>query len=101
MKTFISLDDFTITLNIEPDTNFKNQWKQIKKVFDWKAVKKTMLVLNWSWDNEKITIKTLKKTAKKLLKDAYNNDCEASIGGFFAKYEDGELSLLFAVDWYM
>jgi hypothetical protein len=59
--------------------------------FDFNKVQKAMEVLNWKWSSAEYGIPSiyeLRKTARRLLKDAYENGVtEVSTGGFSAKYD--------------
>jgi len=62
--------------------------------FDFNKVQKAMQVLDWKWasaENGVPTIYELRKTARGILKDAYETGVtEVSIGGFSAKYDGSD-----------
>jgi hypothetical protein len=65
--------------------------KEVMDNFDFKKVHKVMQILNWTWGSygkEKVpSITELKKTAKKLLKQAEKNSYgNVGTGGFHAYY---------------
>lgn len=84
---------------------FEEKWQIILENFGWERVYKTMKALDWDWCIDKKnnlygipTIKTLQNSAKRLLKDAWDEKKGISSGGFTATYEDGDLALDFTVE---
>lgn len=82
------------------ENNFISLWRYIEKNFDWVKVNKTMKLLDWYWalgdDNMGIPdIKTLKKKAKDLSHSSFLDGKSHATGGFYAYYEDNNLSLSF------
>lgn len=84
------------------ENNFISLWRDIEENFDWVKVNKTMKLLDWYWglgDNNMgiPDIKTLKKTAKRLLHSAFKDGNTHATGGFYAYYDNDCLSLSFLV----
>lgn len=70
-----------------------NIWKEIFDNFDWKKVRRCMIVTDWTWATVGgvPTVGELQKEAKKLVERAYENKIYAAFGGFEATfYEDVE-----------
>jgi len=66
--------------------------------FDFHKVRQAMVALNWTWRDEGVpTIDSLRDTARRLLKDASENEFgNIMTGGFKAGYhKDGEFTLQF------
>jgi hypothetical protein len=77
---------------------YGNKVDRVIESFNFDKVHKAMVALNWTWRNEGVpTIKQLKETARKLLKDSSENEFgNIMTGGFKAEYhKDGEFSLEF------
>lgn len=86
--------------------SFEYLWGLIEASFRWDRVYVAMKALDWQWCIDKHndlygipTVDTLKKSAKKILYEAYERKAGGgSSGGFSGGYEDGELWLEFSLD---
>ena len=70
--------------------------------FDFGKVQRIMTEIDWKWDiNGELdvpTTKRLMKRAKQLLSEAFDKESQVSTGGLIASYQDGILSLVFALE---
>lgn len=88
----------------EGKKSFEYQWNKIEKHFRWERVYSVMKALDWHWHihNEEYgipRIDTMKKHARKLLYDIYQQDKgNGSCGGFRYGVEDGQLWLTFEIE---
>lgn len=77
--------------------------KVLLKDFDFKKVHKVMLALEWEWRMGDSTYgipskKTIKETARRLLKEAFDRKATIGTGGFTASYDGETLLLMFVVE---
>ena len=77
--------------------------KELLKNFDFKKVHKAMLALEWEWRMGDSTYgipskKTIKETARRLLKEAFDRKTTIGTGGFTASYDGETLLLMFVVE---
>ena len=88
-------------------TNMEKQFslleKELLKDFDFKKVHKAMLALEWEWRMGDSTYgipskKTIKETARRLLKEAFDRKATIGTGGFTASYDGETLLLMFVVE---
>lgn len=94
---------------IEGKKSFEYLCKEIHDNFNWNKVHRAMVATRWEWylgkcemgNNYGIpNIATIKNTAYRLLKMAYEEEKTISGGGFCAGWENGELYLAFTLEEY-
>lgn len=85
---------------------FEEHWKEILEWFDFEKVHRTMVALNWTWStmsgSEIPSIEEIKRTARSLCSDSYENKTNIASGGLWAKYNEkrDELTLEFKVEYW-
>lgn len=79
---------------------FEQLWEEIEDSFEFEKVKKVMDFLEWRWAtyNDVPTTAQIIRHAKRMCKEAYGRKTRYGSGGFYAEYNDGCLTLYFAVD---
>ncbi len=93
--------------SFEDKLPFEDYIKEINETFDFVKVHKCMIATNWNWyfgkdengfDKMGIpSLETLKNEVYRLLKEAYDSECQISTGGFTAFWEDSKLELIFTI----
>lgn len=88
--------------------HFEYYASDINEHINWERIHTVMVALNWCWffgkdefskDNMGIpNVTTIKNYAYRLLKTAYEEECQISSGGFTAGWDDGSLYLEFTVE---
>ena len=79
----------------------------IQETFDFTKIHKCMIATDWNWyfGKDKFgfdimgvpSLETIKNEAYRLLKEAYDSECQISSGGFTAFWEDDVLQLIFTI----
>lgn len=93
--------------SFEDKLPFEHYVNQINENFDFVKIRQFMMATNWNWcigngkdGFHKMGIpntETIKYEAHRLLKEAYDSECQVSSGGFTAFWEDSQLHLIFTI----
>jgi len=93
---------------VKGEKSFEFLAKKIDEDFNWGNVHIAMTALNWCWsfgvdkqglENKGVPdVQTLKNTAYRFLKTAYEDECQVSSGGFTAGWDNGDLFLIFTLE---
>ena len=82
--------------------DFEEHWQEIEDNFDFEMVYSAMKLLDWTWGQREEasipSVQRIKKRAKELCKDAYDNKKTIGTAGFEASFYDDSLLLKFVLE---